>query len=95
VSIVWGNTESPPHLPTPHVPPQHDQNVTVMQQASLWQVHILYRQKQILKCTTELSLEQALCSCMHQITTQTTAHFCCMLLLISQDLIKFQNMLKS
>ena len=62
VSLMFGqyriSTSSSNPTPPPTTKPQNDQNVTVMQQASVCQVHILYRQKQILKCTTELPLEQ-------------------------------------
>jgi len=96
VSLMFGQYRISTSSSKPPPPnPQNDQNVTVMQQASVCQVHILYRQKQILKCTTELPLEQAFCSCMHQITTKTTAIFCRLVSLYPPDLTKFQNMLKT
>lgn len=76
----------------PPLPPNY-QNVTVMQQTSLWQVHILYRQKQILKCTTtELPLEQTLSSCMPQIAIQSITGFCNMVLPVFSNISANFNM---
>jgi hypothetical protein len=84
MSLMFGAIQTLHLIFQQHPPPQpqNDQNVTVMQQASACQVHIPYRQRHILKCTTELPLKQAHCSCMHKITTQTTASFRHMVLLI-------------
>jgi hypothetical protein len=69
-------------------------NVTVVHQTiqAYWQVHILYRQKQTLKCTTtELKLEKILSPCILYITTQllqVSVKWCCLYSIRSQQISK-------